>query len=126
LAGPEEPEGGPMTAKVKGNYPQTPRRPPGTTPQARENQLIALAVDRVEQQIRDGTASAQVLSHYLKLGSSRERLEQERLRLEGELLQAKADLMAEQKKVGEMYEQALLAMRSYTGQDEPEPDEDNY
>jgi hypothetical protein len=66
------------------------------------------------------------LSHYLKLGSSRERLEQERLRLEGELLQAKADLMAEQKKVGEMYEQALLAMRSYTGQDEPEPDEDNY
>lgn len=115
-----------MAARVKGNYPQSPRRPPGTTPQSRENQLIALAVDLAEKQIADGSASAQVISHYLKLGSSRERLEQERLRLEGELLQAKSDLMAEQKKLGETYEQALRAMRSYTGQEEPELDEDDY
>ncbi len=91
------------------------RRRPATTPDARENQMIALAVDLAERQIREGTVSSQVLTHYLKLGSSRERLEQERLRNENEVLKAKAEAMASQKRVEEMYGAALSAMRSYAG-----------
>lgn len=90
---------------------------PATTPEARENQLISLAVDLAEKQLSEGTASAQVISHYLKLGSSREQLEQTRLRSENLLLEAKADAMASQKKVEELYAAALDAMRSYSGQD---------
>lgn len=94
-----------------------PRRPPATTPEARENQLISLAVDRAEQQLIDGTASAQVISLYLKLGSSREKLEQERLTRENELLTVKAEAIASAKNVEELYGRALDAMRSYTGQE---------
>ena len=93
------------------------RRPPATTPEARENQLVALAVDLAERQLREGTASAQVISHYLKLGSTREQLEQDRLRRENELLGAKVDDMASRKRVEDLYEKALNAMRSYAGQE---------
>lgn len=93
------------------------RRRPATTPEARENQLIALAVDLAEKQIKEGTVSSQVLTHYLKLGSSREKLEQERLRNENHVLKAKAEAMASAKKVEELYGMALNAMRSYAGQD---------
>ncbi|QJD49585.1 hypothetical protein HWD32_gp07 [Gordonia phage Secretariat] len=93
------------------------RRRPATTPDSRENQLIAAAVDLAEKQIREGTVSSQVLTHYLKLGSSRERLEQERLRNENKVLTAKAEAMASAKKVEELYGLALNAMRSYAGQD---------
>ncbi|QPL14656.1 hypothetical protein SEA_SCHWARTZ33_11 [Gordonia phage Schwartz33] len=93
------------------------RRRPATTPDSRENQLIAAAVDLAEKQIREGTVSSQVLTHYLKLGSSRERLEQERLRNENHVLKAKAEAMASAKKVEELYGLALNAMRSYAGQD---------
>ena len=91
------------------------RRPPATTPEGRENQLIASAVDLAEQQMRDGTASSQIITHYLKLGSTREQLEQERLAQENKLLQAKIDAMASVKRVEELYETALNAMRSYAG-----------
>jgi hypothetical protein len=94
-----------------------PRRPPATTPEARENQLIAAAVDLAEKQILDGTASSQVISHFLKLGSSRERLEQERIERENELLAAKKEAMESAKRVEEMYGAALNAMRSYAGQE---------
>lgn len=95
----------------------TPKRRPATTPEARENQLVSLAVDLAEKQIKEGTVSSQVLTHYLKLGSSRERLEQERLRRENHLLEAKAEAMASAKRVEELYGQALKAMRNYSGQD---------
>lgn len=95
---------------------KTPRRRPATTPEGRENQLVSLAIDLAERQLKDGNASSQVISHYLKLGSSRERLEQERLRKENELLKAKTDAMASAKKVEELYGLALNAMRSYAGQ----------
>lgn len=95
----------------------TPKRRPATTPEGRENQLVALAVDLAEKQIKEGTVSSQVLTHYLKLGSSRERLEQERLRRENHLLEAKAEAMASAKRVEELYGQALKAMRNYSGQD---------
>ena len=93
------------------------KRRPATTPDGRENQLVALAVDLAEKQIREGTVSSQVLTHYLKLGSSRERLEQERLRRENHLLEAKAEAMASAKRVEELYGKALNAMRNYAGQD---------
>lgn len=95
---------------------QNQRRRPATTPEARENQLIALAVDLAERQLKDGSASSQVISHFLKLASSREKLEQERLREENGLLRAKAEAMASAKRVEELYAQALDAMRSYAGQ----------
>lgn len=96
---------------------KTTKRRPATTPEGRENQLIALAVDLAEEQIKAGTVSSQVLTHYLKLGSSREKLEQERLRKENHLLAAKAEAMASAKRVEELYGKALNAMRTYAGQD---------
>jgi hypothetical protein len=99
-------------------------RPPATTPEGREKQLIAAAVDLAEQQIRDGKVSSQVLTHYLKLGTTRESLEQERLREENKLLQAKVKTLESQGNVEKLYKDALTAMRSYAGQVEPEDVED--
>ena len=95
----------------------TPKRPPATTPEGREQQLISGAVDLAEKQIREGTASSQIITHYLKLGSTREKLEQERLARENELLESKIEAMASVKRVEELYETALNAMRSYAGQE---------
>jgi hypothetical protein len=91
------------------------RRPPATTPEARENQLISLAVDLAEEQLLKGTASSQVISHYLKLGSTKERLEKEKLEQENKLLKAKTESIQSQKRVEELYKNALDAMRSYSG-----------
>ena len=91
------------------------RRPPATTPEGRENQMISAAVELAEKQLREGTASSQIITHYLRLGSTREQLEQERLARENELLQAKVEAMASMKRVEELYETALRAMRSYAG-----------
>lgn len=88
---------------------------PATTPESRENQLISLAVDLAEKQLAEGTASAQVISHYLKLGSTREKLEQERLSKENHLLGVKADQLESVKRIEELYEAALNSMRSYAG-----------
>jgi hypothetical protein len=99
-------------------------RRPATTLEGRENQLVALATDLAEKQLLDGTASAQVISHYLKLASTREQLEQERLRGENELLNAKIEAMASAKRVEELYESALNAMRVYAGQEAVEYDDD--
>lgn len=106
-----------MAATRREKTPKKTFRPPATTPEARENQMISAAVDLAERQLREGTASSQVITHFLKLGSSRERLEQERLARENELLQVKAEAMASAKRVEEMYAEALQAMRSYAGQD---------
>lgn len=93
----------------------TPRRPPATTPDGRENQLIAMAVDLSERRLMEGTASAQEIVHFLKLGSSRERLEQERLGHENELLQVKRESLASAQRIEELYTNAIAAMRSYQG-----------
>jgi hypothetical protein len=102
----------------------TTKRRPATTPEGRENQLISLAVDLAEKQLSDGTASAQVISHYLKLGSSREQLEQERLARENELLTAKVEQMASQARMEELYSKAIESMRSYGGQEPMETPDD--
>lgn len=93
-----------------------PGRPPATTPEGRENQLVSMAVDLAERRMREGTASAQEIVHFLKLGSSRERLEQERLAGENMLLKAKAEAMGDAKKNEALYAEALNAMRAYSGQ----------
>lgn len=97
-------------------------RRPALSEQGRENQLISSAMDLAEKQLGEGTASSQVITHYLKLGSSREKLEQERLSRENELLATKAEMMASAKRVEELYASALDAMRTYSGQ-EPEFEE---
>ena len=91
------------------------RGKPATTPEAKENRLISLAVDLAEKQLRDGTASSQVISHYLKLGTSREQLEQRKLEKETRLLEAKVESLESTKRVEELYNKALGAMRSYSG-----------
>ena len=105
---------------------RTPLRP-ATTPEGRENQLISLAADLAERQMQDGSASAQVITHFLKLGSSRERLEQERLQRENLLLAAKVDQMASSQRIEMLYAEALDAMRTYSGNGTAEyHEEDEY
>jgi len=89
--------------------------PPARTVEARENQLIQAAVDLAEKQLSDGTASAQVITHYLKLATTRERLEKEKLTNENELLRAKTEALQSAKKIEDLYAKALKAMSSYSG-----------
>lgn len=103
-----------------------PRRQPAKTPEARELQLVSLAVDLAEKQIREGTASAQVITHYLKLGTTREALEQERLRRENTLLEAKVEAMASAERIEQLYSNAITAMRGYAGHPEEEQEEGEY
>lgn len=87
------------------------------TPEAREQQLISLAIDLAEQQLRDGTASTQVITHYLKLGSSREQMEQKMLASKTELVEAKIDSLQSAKEVERLYSEAMRAMRIYGGKE---------
>ncbi len=92
------------------------RRRPATTVEGRENQMISLAFDLAEKRLVDGTATSQEVTHFLKLGSTRERLEQERLRGDVNMMATKAELMESQRRSEEMYADALKAMRAYSGQ----------
>jgi len=86
--------------------------------------MVSAAIDLAEQQILSGTASSQVITHFLKLGSTRERLEQQRLEHENELTRVKIEALESQKRVEELYLEALTAMRSYAG-DLPTPEFDD-
>lgn len=88
---------------------------PATTPEARENQLISLATNLAEQQLREGTASSQVITHYLKLGSTKNQLELEKLKRENELLRAKTESIESAKRVEELYSKAIDAIKLYSG-----------
>lgn len=94
-----------------------PRRPPATTPEARENQLISLTTDVVERQLREGTASAQVLTHFLKLATVREGLERKKLESENALLLARVEQLGSNAKVEELYSEAIAAFTSYRGEE---------
>jgi hypothetical protein len=99
------------------------RRPtPADSPEARENQLIAAAVDLAEKQILAGTASPSVITHFLRLASGRERLEREKLERENEVLRAKAEALESNRRTEELYSQAIEAMRSYSGFDADDGD----
>lgn len=92
-----------------------PQEPPAQDPVAREKQLINLAVDLAEKQLIEGTASPSVVTHYLKLASTRETLEREILEKQAELIKAKADSISQAKDTEEMVKQAIDAMRTYSG-----------
>ena len=106
-----------MAAKVrKVSSPDTKSKcRPALTPEARENQLISLATNLAEQQLMDGTASSQVITHYLKLGTAKSQLELEKLKRENELLRAKTESIESSKRVEELYMNALNAMKNYSG-----------
>lgn len=102
-------------ARRKAEVSEGRRRRPAATAEGRENELASAAYDLAAEQIEGGTASSQVITHFLKMGSTRERLEQQRIRHENELLEVKRDQIESQKRVEELYMSALDAMRSYSG-----------
>lgn len=89
-----------------------------TTIEGREDQMISLAIDLAEKQLREGTASSQVITHYLKLGSTKERLEKEILGEQKKLIVAKTDALQSAKRVEELYAQAMDAMKRYSGHED--------
>jgi len=95
---------------------------PALSPEARENQLVSLAVDLAETQLMDGTASSQVLTHYLKLGSTKERIEKEILEKKKDLMTAQTEALQSAKRVEELYANALEAMRNYSGRGSDDDD----
>lgn len=100
---------------------------PAITPEGQEARMITLAVDLAEQQLREGTASSQIITHYLKLATERERLEREKLRGDIELTKAKTEATQSAKRIEEMYSEAIKSMRSYTGvSDDEDLQSDDY
>lgn len=114
----------PKKTKVAAPSGSLPKIRPALTPESRENQLIALATDLVEQRLRDGTATSQEVCHFLKLGSMREKLEREKL--EGEVAVARAKVAAyeSQARSEELFKDALRAFTRYSGHTGPEDNED--
>jgi len=91
---------------------------PALSPEARENQMISLAVNLAEKQLAEGTASSQVITHYLKMGSTKEKIEKEILEKQKDLIEAKTKALQSSQKIEELYSHALDAMRNYSGQGE--------
>ena len=104
--------------KVKSSSEPVRKIRPALTPEARENQMIALAMDLVEQRLLNGTASSQETTHFLKLGTAKEKLERERLEKENELLKAKTEAIKSEQKMEELYREAIKAMGIYSGNGE--------
>lgn len=96
------------------------RNRPAFTPEAREHQLVSLAVDLAERQLMDGTASSQVITHYLKMGSTKERIEKEILEKKKELMEAQTESLKSAQRIEELYKNALDAMRNYGGHGDPD------
>ena len=113
-----------MKVKVTNSSDSKKKMRPALTPESRENQMIALAMDRAEEQLRDGTASSQVITHFLKLGTTIARLEKEKIAKENKLLDAKADVLESSKKTEELFEKAIKAMQKYSGNGDADDDPD--
>lgn len=96
---------------------------PALSPEARENQMISLAVDLAEQQLREGTASSQVITHFLKLATQKERIEREILAEQKKLITAKTEALQSAKRVEELYADAINVMKKYSGHGGDEEDE---
>ena len=99
-----------------------PKMRPALTPEAREGQMISLAMDLVETRLRNGTASSQETTHFLKLATERERTEMELAKKQLELMEAKRQQIQSQARIEELYSNALKAMQRYSGHD----DEDEF
>ena len=111
--------------KVKSNSSSSNRRQmrPALTPEARENQMISLAMDLAEQQLRDGTASSQLITQFVKRGCTKARPEKKILAEQKELRAAKTENLRSAQRIEELYEGAIKAMRRYSGQGEPDEDQ---
>lgn len=99
-----------------------PRRQPATTPKDREQQMIAYATELAEKQLREGTASSQVITHYLKLGTSTELLQQEKIRHENLRMEAQIATINSQNRAEDLMDKVLAAMKVYAGVDDDDPD----
>jgi len=99
---------------------------PAKTQDANEKQLVHLATKLAEKKMRDGTATSQMIIHYLKMGSVSEELAREKVRNENKLLKAKADALASQKRIEELYSEALSAMREYSGKESNGLEDEDY
>ena len=112
-------------AKVKAvkTSEQSKKLRPALSPETKENQMISLAMDLAEKQLIEGTASSQVISHFLKLGSTKERLEKEKLLEENKLLKARTEALQSAKRVEELYADAIAAMKRYSGNGSGDEDE---
>lgn len=108
-------------SNIKGHRKMSPAR----TPESRENQMIALAVELAEKQLMEGTASSQVITHFLKLGSTKEKIEKEILIKQKDLIAAKTEQIQSQKRIEELYADALNAMRRYSGNESDQDEEDD-
>ena len=116
-------------AKTTNNVRTTTKRRAAMSPEARENQMISLAVDVAEKQMLEGTASSQVITHFLKLGSRKEQLEREKLENENELLRTRIKALESSEKSEEMYAKVLRAIKEYSGRediDDGDYDYDDY
>lgn len=114
-----------MTRASDDDSTKGPKRPPAKTVQGRENELVSLAMDAAEKQIRNGTASSQVITHFLKLGTAREMMERTRLEAQTKLDIARVEQMESNARMEDLYENAIKAMRGYAGQPTPDEDEDD-
>ena len=111
-------------AKVSGNTPKTTRKNrPAIDPENRYQQIVSKALDEAERQIDEGTASSQVLTHFLKYGTEKAKLEAEKLRYETELIKAKKAAIESQKTSEELFAKAIKAFATYSGQGGDEDDE---
>ena len=105
-----------LSFKKGGVFLESKKRRPATTPEGRQNQLISLAIDLAEEKLRDGTASSQVIVHFLNLATQQAKLETEKLALENKLVKAKTEALESEKDKVELYEQAIRAMKMYNGE----------
>lgn len=101
-------------------------RAPATTTEAREAQLINMAMLQAEKQLEKGTASSQVITHFLKLGTEKARLEREKIEAEVELAKAKVEAIKAQQTSEELYQEAINAFKSYSGNFYEEEEYDEY
>jgi len=91
------------------------RSAPAVDPESRENQMISLAESQAEQMLLEGRAPTAIVVHYLKLGTTKNQLEKEKLKKENILLEAKANAIESAARSEELYARAIEAMRVYSG-----------
>ena len=106
--------------KVKNSDDSLQSMRPGLTPEAEENQCISLAMNLVKKRLQEGTASSQEVTHFLKLGSTKAVLENEKLIEENKLLRARTKALEDSKDMKELYAAAIKAMASYGGHGDPD------
>ena len=111
-------------AKAGRNSDSTRKIRPALSPEARENQLISLAVDNAEKMLLNGTAPAQIITHFLKLGTAKAELEKEKLRQDNELTKAKIEAIHSGQRMEELYANAIKAMSRYQGRGGASDDEE--